>query len=139
MANMLTVSNPDTSRVYSEPYVLKSALKSNNKQLVEDVLYMLGRTNGKEKRAFYKLKSEAVRYIQAMPSDIPWIFLYREPKEVMASHFHPTEHDSTVVCLNERKKPHVATQAIAKALGHPDAKKTPDETFCALRLVSNAC
>lgn len=138
VANMLTVGNPDTTRVYSEPSVLLKAMKTNNKQLVEDVMYMLGRTNknSREKRVFYKLKSDAVRHIDAMPEEVPWIFLYREPEQVMTSHFHPTEHVSGTVCLHERKSSHPSPliEEIANEMG-THYKELDDESFCAVRLV----
>jgi hypothetical protein len=136
-ANMLTVGYPDTSRVYSEPTVLLRAMKSNNTDLVRDVLYMLGRTNNtKEKRVFYKLKSDAVRYIHTMPPEIPWIFMYRKPEEVVASHFNPTETESTV-CLMERKHPHPLLVEISKKFDNTkDTRKMTDENFCAARLAS---
>lgn len=139
VANMLTVSHPDTTRVYSEPNVLLRAMKSNNKRLVEDVLYLLGRTSksSREKRVFYKLKSDAVRHIDAMPESVPWIFLYRKPEEVMNSHFNPTEHVSGTVCLHERKKdvPNPLIEEIANEFGTP-YNEMSDERFCAVRLAS---
>lgn len=135
-ANMLTVAYPVTARVYSEPSVLLKAMKSNNTDLIRDVLYMLGRTNdAKEKRVFYKLKSDAVRYIHTMPQEIPWIFMYRKPEEVVASHFNPTETDSTV-CLQERSHPHPLLLEISKNFSNKSIKKVSDENFCAARLVS---
>ena len=137
-ANMLTVGYPESSRVYSEPAVLLKAMKSNNTDLVRDVLYMLGRSNNKkEKRVFYKLKSDAVRYIHTMPPEIPWIFMYRKPEEVVASHFNPTETESTV-CLMERKHPHPLLVEISKKFdNNKGTSKMSDENFCAARLVSS--
>jgi len=136
VANMLTVANPDTSRVYSEPTVLLRAMESNNTRLVKDVLYMLGRTrsDSREKRVFYKLKSDAVRSIHAIPESIPWIFLYRDPQEVIASHFHPTEDVSIAVCLQERKYPHPLMREIAAKFGK-GIHDTTEAGFCAIRLV----
>lgn len=139
VANMLTVANPDTTRVYSEPHPLLRAMKTGNKQLVEDVMFLMSRTtkSSREKRVFYKLKSDAVRHIEVMPEDIPWIFLYRKPEEVMASHFNPTEHVSTAVCASEQKKddPPPFIEEISKDVGL-HYKQMPKETFCAVRLVS---
>jgi hypothetical protein len=132
-ANMLTVAYPAAHRVYSEPATLLKALKSNNKNLVKDVLYMMGRSNDpNEKRVFYKLRSLAVLSIRNMP-DLPWIFLYRNPKEVVASHFNPTEHDMTV-CLQQRKHPHPIMHQVAMEYGS-DIGSITDEEFCAVRLV----
>lgn len=138
VANMLTVANPETNRVYSEPDVLKQAMKTNNTHLVNDVLYMLGRTRSEtEERVFYKIKSDGVRYMDPLPKDVPWIFLYRDPNQVLSSHFHPTEHNKTgtVICLLERKKVNPITRDIAQAFGLGEPEKTSNETICALRLV----
>jgi len=136
-ANMLTVANPSQWRVYSEPLALLRAMKSNNTELVKDVLYMLGRTNNvEETRVFYKLTSVAARYMNVMPKEVPWIFLYRDPVEVVASHFHPTEHATSVVCLQERHNPHPMVVNIATEFStSKDINTVTDETFCAARLV----
>lgn len=133
-ANMLTVAYPSMHRVYSEPGVLYQAMRTQNKELVKDVLYMLGRTsNLEETRVFYKLRSVAVRHMDAMPDDMPWIFMYRNPEDVVASHFNPTETGNTV-CLQERKNPHQLLVEIAKTFGK-EIDEVSDETFCATRLV----
>jgi len=136
-ANMLTVANPSEWRVYSEPIALLRAMKSKNTELVKDVLYMLGRTNNvEESHVFYKLKSVAARYMDAMPKEVPWIFLYRDPEEVVSSHFHPTEHATSVVCLQERHNPHPMVVNIATEFNtSKDINTVTDETFCAARLV----
>jgi hypothetical protein len=136
-ANMLTAADPSAHRVYSEPNVLLQALKSENAELVDDVLYMLGRSSDtKEKRVFYKLRSIVVRRIQYMPPQVPWIFLYRDSEEVMASHFIPTEWKSSrIVCLLERSDPSPLTYQVAKERGKKLSKMS-DAEFCAARLAS---
>jgi hypothetical protein len=137
VANMLTAADPSAHRVYSEPDVLLQALKSENTELVNDVLYMLGRSSDtKEKRVFYKFKSTLVRRIKYMPSQVPWIFLYRDPEEVIASHFNPTEWKSSrVICLLERHKPNLFTFQVAKEQG-TKLSKMSDSEFCSARLAS---
>lgn len=133
-ANMLTVAHPETFRVYSEPGLLLAAMRTKNTDLVRDVLYMLGRTHdAREKRVFYKLRSVGVRYMDVMPQEVPWIFMYRNPEDVVASHFNPTEHDATV-CLQERKHPHPLMAEITNKFGK-DIDDVNDEIFCATRLV----
>jgi hypothetical protein len=136
-ANMLTAADPSAHRVYSEPDVLLQALKSENTELVNDVLYMLGRSSdNKEKRVFYKFMSNGVRRIKYMPSQVPWIFLYRDPEEVVASHFNPTEWKSSrVKCLLERHKPNPLTYQVAKEHGKTLSKMS-DSEFCSARLAS---
>ena len=137
VANMLTAANASAHRVYSEPNVLMKALKSENTELVKDVLYMMGRSSdSKERRVFYKLRSIVVRRIQYMPPEVPWIFLYRDPEEVLASHFNPTEWKSNnVVCLQERSNPSSLTYQVAKEQGKRLSKMS-DAEFCAARLAS---
>jgi hypothetical protein len=136
-ANMWTAADPSAHRVYSEPNVLLAALKSKNTQLVNDVLYMLGRSSdAKEKRVFYKFKSTIVRQMKHMPSHVPWIFLYRDPEEVIASHFNPTEWKSSrVVCLLERDNPNSFTYQVAKEQGKKLSNMS-DPEFCSARLAS---
>ena len=137
VANMLTAADSSAHRVYSEPDVLMKALKSKNTEMVKDVLYMMGRSSDtKEKRVFYKLRSIVVRRIQYMPPQVPWIFLYRDPEEVLASHFSPTEWKSNnIVCLQERSHPNSLTKQIAKEQGK-SLSKMSDAEFCAARLAS---
>jgi hypothetical protein len=135
LSNMLVVSDPEGHRVYSEPLSLVKAMASQNKKLVEDVLYLMRRSsNPKEKRVFYKPRSTCVRNIHTMPEGSPWVFLYREPDAVVASHFHPSETEG-VICLQSKGHPH----PLEKAIAHEHKKKykaLKDAEVCAVRLVS---
>mmetsp|Transcript_18911 Transcript_18911/g.27969 ORF Transcript_18911/g.27969 Transcript_18911/m.27969 type:complete len:422 (-) Transcript_18911:777-2042(-) len=134
-ANMITVADPDASRLYSEPKPLTSAATTQNKRLVRDVMYLLGRSNDfNEKRVFYKMRSTLANDISAMPKNVPWVFFYRNPQDVLASHFNPTEA-KRVICLNSRKHPHKNEVQMATQYGK-DHKSLPDADVCALRLSS---
>ena len=134
-ANMLTVADPIAHRVYSEPLLLLRAMASRNEQLVEDVLYLMGRSNDLgEKHFFIKMRSTAVRNMQVMPQSVKWIYLYRRPEEIFASHFVPTE-TSNIVCLKGRSKPHKTMTDLANEQGLGDMGELTNEEFCAVRLV----
>mmetsp|Transcript_6077 Transcript_6077/g.6608 ORF Transcript_6077/g.6608 Transcript_6077/m.6608 type:complete len:442 (-) Transcript_6077:360-1685(-) len=99
-ANALAAMEPSMSRVYSESPPPITALKACGlggeecargtvTKLVRDVFYMMGRTNDvNEEYLFFKIQSIGTKYIdvalEAFP-DTPWIFIYREPVQVMMS------------------------------------------------------
>mmetsp|Transcript_15903 Transcript_15903/g.23328 ORF Transcript_15903/g.23328 Transcript_15903/m.23328 type:complete len:374 (-) Transcript_15903:35-1156(-) len=102
VANALVASNPPSHRVYSEstpPINVLNACKhvgsshcDENKQvhLFRDVIYMMSRSNdGRENKTFFKIQSAGTKSIsvfrKAFPS-IPWVFVYRDPVQVMMSH-----------------------------------------------------
>ena len=135
-ANMLTVADPSAHRVISEPEAVVTALKSNNKKLVQDVLYMLGRSNDpKEKRVFYKFRSVASQWMHLVPEEVPWIFMYRDPLEVVASQFNPTEYKKKAACASSQKDPFPLTQTVVKERSIRPVEKLSTEEFCAAYLV----
>eukprot|EP00542_Grammatophora_oceanica_P017665 CAMPEP_0194034170 /NCGR_PEP_ID=MMETSP0009_2-20130614/6574_1 /TAXON_ID=210454 /ORGANISM="Grammatophora oceanica, Strain CCMP 410" /LENGTH=412 /DNA_ID=CAMNT_0038674965 /DNA_START=64 /DNA_END=1302 /DNA_ORIENTATION=+ len=136
-ANMLTVAHPEAYRIYSEPSILHHAMKTGNKKFVDDVLYMMGRSNNpKEKMVFYKLRSTYTRKMDTMPEQVPWIFMYREPEAVLASHFNPTE-TAAVVCLQSYHTDNELEIKIAEEHGK-EHKDLPPADICAIRLASIA-
>ena len=135
-ANMLTVADPAAHRVISEPEAVVRALKSNNKKLIQDVLYMLGRSNDpKEKRVFYKFRSVASQWMHLVPEEVPWIFMYRDPVEVVASQFNPTEISRTAICASSQDDPYPLTQTVVKERSTRPIEKLSTEEFCAAYLV----
>lgn len=133
IANILSAFNPQQNRVYSESSPLIKAMKAcgqrsieeyddgqnndlfhhnnmicNNTNLVHDVVYMMGRTNDpKEKRLFFKLQSIGALYmldfLTTSFQNTPWIFVYRDPVQVMMSHI-PDPNMDNAVCLRRRGK-----------------------------------
>lgn len=103
IANALTAMSPSDHIVYSESQPALAALKVcgiGGKQcppyraveLFQDVVYLMGRTADPtgEKKLFFKIQSMATKYIsvavEAFP-DTPWVFVYRDPVQVMMSQF----------------------------------------------------
>lgn len=100
VSNSAIALDPEKTRVYSEPRPLLEALLSCDKSrvhcnvekaanLFRDVVYMMGRTsNPKEERLFFKLLPTSVLAMDVVKiayPDIPWIFIYRDPVQVMVS------------------------------------------------------
>jgi hypothetical protein len=100
VANALAAMNPQSHRVYSESSPPIAALRAcgfhgeecpegRAAELLKDVIYVMGRTNDvKEERVFFKIQSIGSRYLsvflEAFP-DTPWIYVYREPVQIMMS------------------------------------------------------
>lgn len=95
VANSLTAMNPSANRVYSESNPINTALKSDNPQLLRDVVYLMGRTNRpEEEHMFFKVSSIGSKRISVMRDafpETPWIFVYREPVQTMMSHLDPAK------------------------------------------------
>jgi hypothetical protein len=99
-ANTMLAMNPVKHRVYSESAPPINAMMACGElydecsleasaNLLRDVIYMMGRSNDpNEENVFFKFQSMSTRnmatFRKAFPNT-PWIFLYREPVEVMMS------------------------------------------------------
>jgi hypothetical protein len=100
VSNALMALNPKKHRVYSEAGPPKQVLKMCGEaftkcsvpaaaNLLREVIYLMGRSNDTmEETMYFKFQSATTRTMQvfrtAFPST-PWIFLYRDPVEVMMS------------------------------------------------------
>ena len=145
MANSLTAMNPAANRVYSESNPLNTALKTDNPQLLRDVVYLMGRTNSvEEEHMFFKVSSIGAKRIsvmrQAFP-DTPWIFVYREPVQTMMSHLDPAKIDVSkngrimAVCTRARRDPPQDLHDLVKQQGRRVGDLS-DQEFCAAHLAS---
>lgn len=100
VANSLTAMEPDQHRVYSESGPPMEAIKACSgpgiscppnraAELLRDVVYLMGRTGDpNERRVFFKMQSIGTKYIDAVTEafpEVPWIFVYRDPIQVMTS------------------------------------------------------
>ena len=102
VANTLIGMNPTKHRTYSESAPPAVAIKSvcgetysvcskqQAAKVLQDVMYLMSRTNDPmEERVFFKMQSVTTRNLavfqEAFP-DTPWLFVYREPVQVMMSH-----------------------------------------------------
>jgi hypothetical protein len=151
-ANLLSAADPPAHRVYSEASPLLTSILACNysldcsqqKQddLIRDVLYLMGRSSDiREKRVFYKIQSVGVRNIatlsRVIPS-VPWIFIYRNPVEVIMSHFKNASITNKAVCLRGRSTPHPLITEIAQQHGR-EPKSLTNAEYCAAHLVRTLC
>ena len=156
LANMLSYSNPDETIVYSEAGPPLSALKicgdgythcsmETAATIFRDVVYLLSRervdvdesASASVSRLFFKMQSTAILNIdivqQAFP-EAPWIFVYRDPEEVLVSHLG-IRHVERAKCLQYRRHP---SKRIVDFLDQERLrlKDLSNEEFCAIYLSS---
>merc|ERR1719410_90080 len=99
---------------------------------------MMGRTDDpREKNLFFKIQSSGSPYINLMTAafpNTPWLFVYREPVQVMMSHF---KHGSWAAnCLRRKHRPSEAIQDIAMKITGRETHDLDDKEYCAAHLAS---
>jgi len=117
IANALTAMSPTKHIVYSESAPALLALKVcglggklcppyRAAELFQDVIYLMGRTvdPSGQKRLFFKIQSTGTKYmdvaLEAFP-DTPWVFLYRDPVQVLMSQFQ--RGVQSAICVRQLK------------------------------------
>ena len=147
-ANALVALDPEKNRVYSESTPPKQVLKlceenfskcsvEGAANVLRDVIYIMGRSNDpNEENLFFKFQSTTTRTMQifrtAFPTT-PWIFLYREPIEVMQSHLGKIDN-SMANCVRNYKKSFMI-KLMAKKL-RVKLKDLQNEEICAIHLAT---
>ncbi|KAL7519363.1 hypothetical protein ACHAWX_004131 [Stephanocyclus meneghinianus] len=148
-ANSMMALNPEKNRVYSESSPPIAAIKACGEDfsqctveasanLLKDVVYLMGRSNDpKEEFLFFKFQSITTRTMQsfrkAFPTT-PWIFLYREPVQVMMSHLDGFKSTSNALCVkNKNKSSQIYSFVTREGYSMNDLE---DEEFCAIHLAT---
>ncbi len=147
-ANSMMALNPDTNRVYSESSPPISALRGCGEDysecsmagaanLLKDVIYMMGRSNDpKEENLFFKFQSATTRTMDtfrtAFPST-PWIFLYREPVQVMMSQLDVPRISKANCVRSKSSSPLVRASVLKQGYRMEDLD---NEEFCAIHLAT---
>ena len=149
-ANSMMALNPQKHRVYSESSPPLQAMKACGEgyhklcsveaaaNLLKDVIYIMGRSNDpREENLFFKFQSITTRSLEtfraAFPTT-PWIFMYREPVEVLASQLNvPGGRISKANCVRSKSSPMIRA-FIDKSEYHFD--DLIDEEFCAIHLAT---
>eukprot|EP00980_Cylindrotheca_fusiformis_P026952 scaffold18138_cov128-Cylindrotheca_fusiformis.AAC.18 len=152
VANALLAMDPEKHRTYSESQPGASALKSicgenysrctldQAAKILQDTVYMMSRTNDpKEERVFYKFQSITTKNIEvfqrAFPK-VPWMFIYRDPVQVMMSHIKDDPSMTRAKCVySQTHHPPDDIQAIAYRHGRT-AATMPKEEYCAAHLAA---
>lgn len=155
VSNSLAASNPTAHRVYSEsapPIALLRKCEDMGDHfctspatvaLFRDIVYLMGRTSdAAETSMFFKIQSvgtKGISLFRAAFPEVPWIFVYREPVQVMMSHLKLPSGVSITKsnCLRSFKNPSRSYKELAKKLGGGrKLKELSYEDHCALHLAS---
>ena len=146
VANSLVAFEPSQTRVYSESGPPISAAKLFNmdyeiqsKALLRDVIYLMGRTDDlKEENLFFKIQSIGSKSIwafrKAFPTT-PWLYVYRDPVQVMKSHLK-VEGTNKAVCLRSQHHPTHDIFTLTKNISGRKPDELSNEEFCAAHLAT---
>jgi hypothetical protein len=154
VANTLAAMDPAKHRAYSESQPAASAIKSvcgehfsrcsetQAAKILSDVMYLMSRTNDPaEERVFFKFQSITTKFVSvfqlAFP-EVPWMFIYRDPVQVMMSHVKDDPRLEKAICVRTQKQHHPPSDIakIAARHGRPDASHMPPEEYCAAHLAA---
>jgi len=153
VANLAVAASPEQHRVYSESAPPIFALKGvcgesydtcsvqTAAAIYRDVVYLMSRTDDPlERRVFFKIQSVGTRnvatYQEAFP-DKPWLFVYRDPVQVMMSHVGPTSgNPKNAVCVRSRRSPGRIIEEILQRHHQSDPYSMSYEDYCAAHLAS---
>lgn len=139
VANSLIGMNPRKHRVYSEssPPISALGLCSDNNDctldqeamILRDVVFFMGRTDDPaEERFFFKIQSagttQLATFRKAFP-ETPWLFVYRDPVQVMMSHF--AHGVKSANCLRSLHHPSPTLQKLARKRGYTAGGKRHDD------------
>jgi hypothetical protein len=154
VANLLASMNPAQHRVYAESRPPVMALNvcgetyswcppSTAAQVFRDTLSLMQRSNDpQETRVFLKFQSAASHHIsvfqQAFP-DTPWLFVFRDPVQVMMSHIRDAKKNiRNAKCVSQQlHRPPAQVQAIVEQrLKTSAVGRIPPVDYCAAHLAS---
>ncbi|KAL3917208.1 MAG: hypothetical protein SGILL_004820 [Bacillariaceae sp.] len=152
VANSMIAMDPEKHRTYSESSPPIAAMKSvcpNFQQcseeqaakILQDVIYMMSRTDDpKEERVFFKFQSitsQSISTFQMAFPKVPWMYVYREPVQVMMSHVKDDPKLTRAICTRSRVgRPPKIIQAIAHRHGYDDSRDLESAQYCAAHLAS---
>eukprot|EP00574_Skeletonema_japonicum_P004620 CAMPEP_0201723362 /NCGR_PEP_ID=MMETSP0593-20130828/7437_1 /ASSEMBLY_ACC=CAM_ASM_000672 /TAXON_ID=267983 /ORGANISM="Skeletonema japonicum, Strain CCMP2506" /LENGTH=418 /DNA_ID=CAMNT_0048214463 /DNA_START=168 /DNA_END=1424 /DNA_ORIENTATION=- len=147
-ANTMMAMDPMRHRVYSESSPPIAAIKACGElyedcsveasaYLLRDIIYMMGRSNDpNEEHLFFKFQSITTRnmdtFRKAFP-ETPWIYLYREPVEVMMSQLDVPQM-RMANCVRSHSRSEMVTKFVARSGYHP--QDLDDEEWCAIHLAT---
>ncbi|KAL3940825.1 MAG: hypothetical protein SGARI_000826 [Bacillariaceae sp.] len=153
VANSMIAMDPIKHRTYSESSPPINAMKgtcgpmfdicSEEKaaRILQDVIYMMSRTDDpKEERVFFKFQSitsQSISTFQLAFPKVPWMYVYREPVQVMMSHVKDDPKLSRAICTRTMHGRHpTVIKEIAHRHGYADSRELEGEQYCAAHLAS---
>jgi len=108
--------------------------------IFRDTVYLMSRTDDhKEERVFFKFQSATSKKIsvfqKAFP-EVPWMYIYREPVQVMMSHIKDDPSLRMAICTKSRRHSPPDVEDIAKRHGRSGAHELEAVEYCAVHLAS---
>lgn len=146
-ANMAVAADPERHRVYSESHppvfalgkicgrAFETCSLETAATILRDVVYLMSRSDDdREERVFFKIQSIGSNNIpvfqHAFPNT-PWLYIYREPVQVMMSQL---EHgDVRANCVQTRRNPPKPVESLLQTRGRSLRELTNVE-YCAAHL-----
>mmetsp|Transcript_16967 Transcript_16967/g.28177 ORF Transcript_16967/g.28177 Transcript_16967/m.28177 type:complete len:594 (+) Transcript_16967:164-1945(+) len=154
VSNLLVASNPQAHRVYSESSPPITALRAcpvgdlscsipKQTSLLHDVVYLMSRSQARdETHVFFKIQSVGAHSMAAITQHAfpttPWIFVYRDPVEVIMSHLkHGGDAAKKAVCLRTKgRSPVNVVQLIKDKAPQKELKDLTNVEYCAAHLAT---
>jgi len=149
VANSMIAMDPRKHRAYSESSPPVNALhicgdyfdKCSREQaaaILKDTIHMMSRTDDhREERVFFKFQSitsKAIPTFQMAFPDVPWMYVYRDPVQVMMSHIKDDPTLKRAICTKTRRFPPKEIKAIAKRHGRSSPEDLDPSEYCAAHL-----
>lgn len=154
VANSMIAMDPEKHRTYSESAPPISAMKNicgpsheycsetQAAKILQDTIYMMSRTDDpKEERVFFKFQSatsSSISTFQMAFPDVPWMYVFREPVQVMMSHVKDDPQLKRAICTRTRfsgRHPR-AIRDLAHRHGFADSRELEPSQYCAAHLAS---
>jgi hypothetical protein len=153
VANSMIAMDPEKHRTYSESAPPIAAMKSicspsftvcseeQAAKILQDVVYMMSRTDDpKEERVFFKFQSitsQSISTFQMAFPKVPWMYVYRDPVQVMMSHVKDDPKLTRAICTRSKIGRHpMIIQDIAHRHGYADSRELGSAQYCAAHLAS---
>lgn len=149
VANSMIAMDPEKHRAYSESPPPISAVhmcgeyfehcrKEQAASILKDTIYLMSRTDDpREERVFFKFQSITSKRIpifqMAFPK-VPWMYIYRDPVQVMMSHVKDEPSLKRAICTKSRRSPPKEIEAIAHRHGRKGAHDLEPSEYCAAHL-----
>ncbi|OEU19846.1 hypothetical protein FRACYDRAFT_235907 [Fragilariopsis cylindrus CCMP1102] len=149
VANSMIAMDPIKHRTYSESpppvnaYTIcgddfDRCTQEQAASVLRDVIYLMSRTDDqREERVFFKFQSitsKKISTFQMAFPHVPWMYVYRDPVQVMMSHVKDDPTIKKAICTRSRNNPPKEVHAIAKRHGRSDATKLKPAEYCAAHL-----
>ena len=154
VANLLQWHNPQENIVYSEsaPFLAALRFAANSEhehdtplghQVLSDVALLMSRSaNTHKRRVFFKVQSMGTLYLstfRAVFATTPWIFVYRDPVEVLMSHLSIPDKRRANCVASQRHPPDAIRRLVHQYSTDATTTNPRDlsvEDYCAAHLAT---